>query len=463
MHLACLPLLLGLVSSAHAGKAGVPGLAKVLADSGWEVAPDLSAGIRAGDVFAVMDGGPRLVVSGCIGAVARESDFADVGLDKALSLGVRVGAVRLGGEVAEAIQFSDTVHAALPASALQPTPRCRDDLGRAIEGGVSLDDLVVVQEVLLAKIEARRAVGGKAKAVGAPVGGGARSSTSVSSDAQVAVGWRTVLARELPGFGAAAAEATGPLARPVIVDPSHPQARSIEGWWKGCRDGRAADCDALGASYLTGEAVAEDGQRGRALALRSCNGGHMPGCLNLGVAAYKGLGGKVDASLAAEGFEAACNGGEFDGCAYLGLLYEDGLGRPRDVQKAFDLYKKACTQKSGKGCLYAAKAAGRYTFDDGTDRDAFLFEHAELACTYGSAQGCSLAGVALSIGYRKSPDSLRRARVLLQQGCDGGDPSACYDLGKMLREGKGGAVDKKGGRALVRQACTDGYETACGD
>lgn len=444
--------LLGMALAAPA-----PTLDAVLAEAGWAPTPELSAGVRPGDLYAPDEQGWRLAVPGCVAAAPRRSAGVEMEVGRTLGLGVRVAGVRLGARVEQTLAFADVAQATLPTSALQPTERCRDDLQRAADNGSDPDAMVLVKEVLTARITQGRAVSARAGR-GAAAEAGRREG--VASREPVAVGWRVVPLAEVAGLSGVRVEAAGPLARPVVVDPGHRDAGRIESWWTDCRGGSPAACGSLGAAYLLGDAVAQDEARGRALCLAACNDGDLQACANFGAAALKGHGGEADPRLAGDAFEAACDGGWAAGCAYLGVLMEDGLGRPRDVAGAARLFVQACDGGAARGCLFQAKLVART--ERGPEAEDRVVRFAERACAGGDMEGCSLAGLLVKAMHPGDAAALRRARTLLGQACDAGFQESCAALGQLEVAGQGGATDRRSGRARIRSACAAGYELACG-
>ncbi len=60
-----------------------------------------------------------------------------------------------------------------------------------------------------------------------------------------------------------------------------------------------------------------------------------------------------------------------------------------------------------------------------------------------------------------SPQQARGFRAIYEMKCKSGDNSYCLDLAKMLLEGIGGDKDQKRAASLIKNACSDGYQTAC--
>jgi hypothetical protein len=91
-----------------------------------------------------------------------------------------------------------------------------------------------------------------------------------------------------------------------------------------------------------GKAIAQYG--------RNCNGGRLPGCVNLGIMYMNGYGTVKDENRAVALFQQACNGDYLLGCVHLGGMYLSGRGVSRDVSKAATLFQKACDGGNAFGC-----------------------------------------------------------------------------------------------------------------
>ncbi len=130
--------------------------------------------------------------------------------------------------------------------------------------------------------------------------------------------------------------------------------------------------------------------------------------------------------------ERECSAQNSRACAYLGSLYEYGLLLDKDIETAFGYYKAACDAGAGKACsaMGYQYATGRHI-----KRDLKLAEAlTRRGCSLGHAGGCNQ--LALLFNIPKSEQL-----VLMEQGCEGGSYSACYNLAGRYARGDGVAKD----------------------
>lgn len=78
-----------------------------------------------------------------------------------------------------------------------------------------------------------------------------------------------------------------------------------------------------------------------------------------------------------------------------------------------------------------------------------LAEHAK-ACDMGDTAWCMSVGNAFEFGADKD---LPRAILVYQKGCDGGDPGACANAGRLILLGFGAAMDADKALALFEKGC----------
>jgi hypothetical protein len=180
-----------------------------------------------------------------------------------------------------------------------------------------------------------------------------------------------------------------------------------------CREGSAADCDALGSRLRAGEGVARDVVSAAKSFARACDLELASGCDHL-----TGL-------LAADGARAlddACRARDGLGCFILGLAFEAGAGVSPDPSRAFELFRSACDRELAPGC-------------------------GEMAEGYLWGEGVAVDRPRAAEGFRKA--------------CQGGHGPSCSNLGVMLRNGTGVPRDEERARELFRTACQLGTAAAC--
>jgi hypothetical protein len=123
---------------------------------------------------------------------------------------------------------------------------------------------------------------------------------------------------------------------------------------------------------LTGRGGPKDLARAFTLSARACDGGNLRGCYNLGVAYYRGLGGREKDLAKARGlFERSCTPEEARGCFNLGLMRARAEGGPNDLPGARAALARACEAGNSQGCALlkeveprAAPSGGGVRFRD---------------------------------------------------------------------------------------------------
>jgi TPR repeat protein len=119
--------------------------------------------------------------------------------------------------------------------------------------------------------------------------------------------------------------------------------------------------------------------------------------------------------------ERECARGRAGACGYAGWLLEEGKGFAKDLQRAADFQKRGCDAGDKQACVRLAwkQATGAGLPKDETQAMASL----EALCTDKVFSACTQ----LAVLYSRKPAARDRARAreLLAQACEGGDPSAC--------------------------------------
>jgi len=172
----------------------------------------------------------------------------------------------------------------------------------------------------------------------------------------------------------------------------------------------------------------------------ACEGGQIDECYRLANLYYRGK--DQDLKKAAATFKKVCDAGKAAACIDLAQMYEDGDGVKPDRAMALALRQKLCNGGDGKMCRQLAE-------DDPTHGAT----HLEEACNAGDSTGCYDGGLAWSRGSQGATKDMGRAVVLYQKGCDAGYLPACYNAGVALGEGKGVAKDGARAAALFTKAC----------
>jgi uncharacterized protein len=284
--------------------------------------------------------------------------------------------------------------------------------------------------------------------------------------------------------------AAPPSAAPALADDAAPApARAADGTAvhaERCDAGDAAACSRLGAAYLWGRGVAQDGAAGERLLRRGCDGGDLRGCYLLGLG--------EEGAAATALLTVACDGGVALACRALALDHDDAEDRPAANAR----YERACELGDALGCYQLGdRARGRARvawYRRSCERDWLeydlmldeappaepLADHRgclrlaqiylrdedpgatpaqsiralEALCERGVPAGCDFAA------QRHGP-ALAAVLPWWRKGCDAGGVAQCYALGRRLvfegerPEDRALAID------LLARACDGGDDGAC--
>jgi len=216
-----------------------------------------------------------------------------------------------------------------------------------------------------------------------------------------------------------------------------------------CPIGMAASgptCCAVGTEYVSSKNACLEYRPER-----HCADGHLDAC----VAAARELEGKsaVGAGYAAELYRFACESGAAAGCRGLGGLYRDGRGIEADLPRAKALLEQACAAGDALSCVDAAELTLRVT-SDATLATELLVQ----ACNRGVGSACIRV---LQAERGKAQLTAERERSLLEQACEGGDPSGCSLLGDAFLQGLIAPQSSSHAAMHYRSACDAGLSEAC--
>jgi TPR repeat protein len=219
---------------------------------------------------------------------------------------------------------------------------------------------------------------------------------------------------------------------------------------KSCNAGNAADCFELAIRVHDGIGARRDPARAGDLFRKACKGKNQDACADDARALALGEGRSPNPRAAIPALEKMCRHGQARACGNLGDLFMRGLGGPQDAVRGDKLLEDACGKKVARACANLAIVAYRagdaeraerlaeeaddlgdplgyahlgdlYATSNDTLRAMIYFRH---ACESGLAHGCTGQGFLL----QESGVDDKKARELLQRGCDGGDPKACEAL-----------------------------------
>ncbi len=194
------------------------------------------------------------------------------------------------------------------------------------------------------------------------------------------------------------------------------------------------------------------------LYLRSCTGGHAPGCSKLGELVESGDGTTADPVAAARAYERACELGAASGCGNLASAYEAGRGVTADITRAGQLYERACENGDARSCNEFGILLEDGRGVSGDPARALTFY--QRACDAGRARGCENLGVAYENG-RGTTRSYARAATLYESACTNGAFSACVSFGDLLEHGRGVTPDQGRATDLYRSACENRVMEGC--
>jgi len=148
-------------------------------------------------------------------------------------------------------------------------------------------------------------------------------------------------------------------------DPS-PEPKVIHTAMGDCYEGNIQDCYDMGMKWVFGIEGPEDPGQARAYFHKACQGGHIFGCMMLGLLLEEKSGEKkADGNGAkckvyeVEHYEKECEDGDGDACYNAARLLDGGSPyRPeRDRKRARKLYKEACDVGVEKACKKKGKKA----------------------------------------------------------------------------------------------------------
>lgn len=192
---------------------------------------------------------------------------------------------------------------------------------------------------------------------------------------------------------------------------------------------------------------------------RACDEGDSIACSNVAQAFEVGDGVAVDVARAEAMYRVACDGGAWLACINLAaMLQAKGLA---DVAEG--LLGRACEGGEALGCYRQAElVAGARVNGAAAGED-----EARALALYRRACGALIRGACVEVGRfvrdgrgGVQPDA-HEAAVMFAQACDGGEPSACREYGMVLLSGEGFPRDVELGLATLERACISEQAEAC--
>lgn len=185
---------------------------------------------------------------------------------------------------------------------------------------------------------------------------------------------------------------------------------------------------------------------------QACNLDDERAC-ELLAAAYTDVARHDDARVVNERLCTRGNWGACDALAFSFVMYP-----PKDPVRAAQLYEKACQNAHAKSCNHLGIIYER-AWVEGAPSDKIEALYTQ-ACDAGVDGGCHN----LAIFYLRPGPAHDEARAvsIFERLCERNYQTACVDLGDRLSRGRGVAIDKPRGQALLKQACDqrNGYGCA---
>jgi uncharacterized protein len=170
-------------------------------------------------------------------------------------------------------------------------------------------------------------------------------------------------------------------------------------------------------------------------------------CSNAGFAHEMGRGTKIDFARALKLYERGCNLGSRTSCVDWGRTYQTGHGVAVDQGKAFPLFDAARNAGNQHGCY----SLGRWWIEVKSGFKVGL-PLLEESCQWGVTSACVSLGFALE-DPRSGAFDPRRAVLLYERACDGGDGQGCYNAGVRAQDANNDAR----ANAFDERACALGH------
>lgn len=151
----------------------------------------------------------------------------------------------------------------------------------------------------------------------------------------------------------------------------------------------------------------------------------------------------------------ACDAGVMYECGKAGSLMMEGTDGPKNPAAARQYYERACNGDVAIACQSIAVSLVHGYFGGAADARGSLPYYAK-ACLLGAAEACTQEGlVAHQLG------DFARSRAASVKGCQAGSAAGCRAAAYLLREGKGGTVDRLMAAAYYNQACRMNDQGGC--
>lgn len=179
---------------------------------------------------------------------------------------------------------------------------------------------------------------------------------------------------------------------------------------------------------------------------------------NLGLIEQNGLGRPVNQQEACRWFEKAAAGKIPTAQHFFGVCLLEGVDRPADTAAAIEWFKRAA---DGGHLMSLCSAGELYIEGNHIGRDV---EQGFALCAQAAQMGVPLAMLTLADYYAgKSdaiPQDLTAARYWYTQAAEHRSPEGQYQLGLMLKEGRGGDPDPATALFWLETAASEGFVPA---
>ncbi|MFN3990766.1 MAG: hypothetical protein ACK4IS_10960 [Erythrobacter sp.] len=237
---------------------------------------------------------------------------------------------------------------------------------------------------------------------------------------------------------------------------------------------RASACNRLVELLAYGEGVQNQPEARRRIAGNQCSAAAPPKnqygrvdrlyCAVVAEFLFDGVGGTKDPVMAERLMRFSCVDGLEEACQSLtkrGIARDDykdaialrDLGLERGARERFETL---CTANNAAAC----NETGRfYRREESAEEKAKAGRFYARACDLGEMVGC--ANQAALLRDSGNPADHLLARTAFGKACDAGDAPSCFDLGRMLAQGRGGPADMVRANALYDAACNANNRTAC--
>ena len=242
-------------------------------------------------------------------------------------------------------------------------------------------------------------------------------------------------------------------------------ARASEFAAKGCQLSKDGDaCASLAVALYRGDGMAQNKAQAMQLWRDSCAKGTDDGCRLQAGALYNESSAASDHQRAVTLFNKGCAKNTAWGCGGLAQAYATGKGVAKNLAKSSEYARRGCFAGAGD-TVAACGLHGRYLTQSGNPEQVGLgTKLLTRSCQAGMADACNDAGLVAGRKPAGSGFADWEEALSFRDGCDLRLAAACYNLGKIYRDGGLKVKQDKGAAlALFDAACKGGEQAACSD